>query len=93
MSDKIVTWYGAAWCGPCKKIRPQIQPYVEKLGAEFVYIDIDTGLDEQGNKHVIPDDILGVPTVDIIGADGQWKGRITPDQATQKLLYRKHLEA
>lgn len=93
MSNPQVKYFSAKWCGPCAKIRPQIEPYVKKLGADFVYIDVDTGLDEQGNKHVIPDDILGVPTVDITGADGQWKGRIPPDQATQKLLYRKYLEA
>lgn len=43
----LILKFGAAWCGPCKRIEPLVHDWVEKLpeNVQFCMIDIDECFD------------------------------------------------
>ena len=50
-------YYSAAWCAPCKKVRPWVDAVAAEFGAGVETVDI-------GQESV--EGILSVPTLDII---------------------------
>ena len=69
----IVNYFGATWCGPCKKAKPVIQSKEESLkvaGHEVVYWDID---DDEAEDMVERHDVQAVPTI-IITKGGETVG-------------------
>lgn len=50
-------YYSAAWCAPCKRVRPWVEAMAEEFGAELETVDI-------GKEPV--EGLLSVPTLDII---------------------------
>ena len=40
MDDVIIRYFGAAWCGPCKKYKP-VMKKIEKAGYPIMFHDID----------------------------------------------------
>ena len=50
MDDVIIRYFGATWCGPCKKIDPLIMQWYEKLNYEKItriVLDIDENIDQE----------------------------------------------
>jgi len=44
--QKVVAWFTASWCGPCKSITPHIQKLAESnKSVEFLKIDVDANQD------------------------------------------------
>ena len=44
--QRVVAWFTASWCGPCKAITPHIQKVSESnKSVDFVKIDIDENQD------------------------------------------------
>lgn len=59
-SDKpVVVDFSAAWCGPCKRMKPNIEQFSESAeDVKVVYADVD------GLQDILPDyDIVSVPTI------------------------------
>ena len=40
MDNVIIRYFGAAWCGPCKKYKP-VMKKIEKAGYPIMFHDID----------------------------------------------------
>lgn len=60
----------AAWCGPCRVVKPQIVSYAESRGMALEILDVDI----QGDLA----DAAGVrtvPTLDVVLPDGTLKAR------------------
>ena len=54
--SKKVYYHTAAWCAPCRNLKPKVRQAAEAAGAEFVEIDIDT------DQPMLPN-IMSIPTV------------------------------
>ena len=37
----VVAQFGAKWCSPCKAIQPFVRAETERMGADFLHIDIE----------------------------------------------------
>lgn len=60
MSKEII-YVGAAWCGPCKMLKPVINQVVEATGVDVHFYDADT------DKHICDHfKVTSVPTVIIV---------------------------
>ena len=69
----IVNYFGASWCGPCKKAKPFVQSKEAELknaGHEVVFWDID---EDESEDMVERYDVSGVPTL-IFVKDGELVG-------------------
>jgi thioredoxin-like negative regulator of GroEL len=64
--DMEVMLFSASWCGPCKVLKGQVVPELEKQGVTFNVIDID---DEANQELVAEHKVRGIPTM--ILPDGQ----------------------
>lgn len=53
---KNVYYHTAAWCAPCRNLKPKVQKVAEEAGAEFIEIDIDK------EEPMLPG-IMSIPTV------------------------------
>jgi thiol-disulfide isomerase/thioredoxin len=52
-----LVYVGAAWCGPCKVIKPKVQELCTRYGVQFTELDIDSIEDD------MKEDITKVPTL------------------------------
>jgi thioredoxin 1 len=71
----IVNYFGAKWCGPCKRAKPYIQGKEEELkgdGHEVIFWDID---DDESEDMCERYEISGVPAI-IFVKDGEVVGEI-----------------
>ena len=70
--DKVTfVKFGASWCMPCKKFEPAFDEVASQVSeADFVAVDIDSC--GQTAKDF---EVINVPTLVIIGKDGQVKAR------------------
>ena len=55
---KAVLYFGAKWCAPCKKLRPQVKRACEAAGIPFEFHDVDMEPDL-----ALAHDVRHVPTV------------------------------
>lgn len=74
----IFVKFTATWCGPCKKIKPLVDEYFDKMGDNImsIEIDIDESIDVYAffkKKKMVP----GVPTILCYHKDNQ---EIYPDE-------------
>jgi thioredoxin 1 len=78
---KVVYYFTADWCQPCKKTRPIVEELNrEQTTAGFQIIDVD-----MNNELVTNFGIRAVPTF-ILFEDGQEKGRLTGGQTRDNLI-------
>lgn len=57
--DKVVLYFGAEWCGPCKHLKPKVLNFLKKYpDLYFVDVDVDHS-DELATKY----NIQSVPQV------------------------------
>jgi thioredoxin 1 len=66
-SDKpVVVDFSAAWCGPCKRMKPNVEQFAESsVDVKVVYADVD------GLQDILPEyDIVSVPTI-VLFNDGK----------------------
>ena len=71
-SDKqrVVAWFTASWCGPCKSITPHIQKLSEtNQSVDFLKIDIDQNQDLAEEY-----DVASVPTFIL------WKDKVVAER-------------
>lgn len=67
-TDKpVVVDFGATWCGPCQKFKPNFAAVAKKYAnkANFVYVDVDKWQDLATEFNAPP-----IPKIVIIKADG-----------------------
>ncbi len=81
-SDKLVVLdFGAAWCGPCKRIAPIVEKFAadhaEKVDAAYVDIGVYPALAQKFG-------VMGVPTV-IVFEGGKEKKRFGANLSIQML--------
>jgi thioredoxin 1 len=78
----VLVDFSAPWCGPCKRLEPELQKLAERLGEGWQYyqINVDEAGELAGSLMV-----LGVPTV-ILFVDGQEKKRLSGYQPLSRLL-------
>lgn len=69
-------YYSAAWCAPCKRVRPWVDAVATKYGIPVEYVDVSDG----GAVG-----ILSVPTLDIVSGDETLK-RIVNWSGTKALM-------
>lgn len=78
---KVVYYFTADWCQPCKKTRPIVEELNrEQTTAGFQIIDVDVN-----HELVTNFGIRSVPTF-ILFEDGQEKGRLTGGQTRDNLI-------
>ena len=59
MSNSTVIQFHAEWCGPCKKVKPELTALIaETDGVDLVLVDI-----EQNTDLVAKYNVTGVPTI------------------------------
>jgi len=58
MSDQTIEFYGAEWCGDCRRA----QALLEHYGLEFRYHDVDAS-DEDKNRAI---EISGLPRIPVL---------------------------
>lgn len=79
----FVNYYTAAWCAPCKRLKPMAKKIAHEVGAEFVEIDVDR------EEWCVPEYVKGVPTI-IISDGFSILSTLSPDvvnpQALRKAL-------
>jgi thioredoxin 1 len=77
-----VVMYGAAWCGPCKALKPVFKDishgYLADMDVEFEFVDVDDDLDRARDAG-----IQSVPTLHAYSGDVLVK---TLNQRTKKGL-------
>lgn len=63
LNSKFLVYYGASWCGPCKKFLPIVSKFAEsnRLGVKCVKVDIDEF--EAADSDSDSDLVNSVPTV------------------------------
>jgi thioredoxin 1 len=81
--NKMVLYFTAAWCGPCKMFKPTVQAVSAETGVSINYIDVDQQQDT-AQKY----GISSVPTI-IVENDGNVvyrnSGVMSKPQLTQVL--------
>lgn len=63
-----VLYFGASWCGACKKLKPVIQKITNDI-VEYMYEDEQDIFKEYG--------VHALPTIIVIGKDGSEVGRLS----------------
>ena len=75
----FVNYYTAAWCAPCKRLKPMAKKIAREAGAEFAEIDVDR---EEG---YVPEYVKGVPTI-IISDGFKILSTLSPDMVNPQAL-------
>lgn len=85
----VMVEFGADWCGPCKRLEPELEKLESKWSDQIVmaHVNVDENPDLAAQFMV-----MGVPTVVLI-KDGDVKERITGFKPLPKLIeiFGKHL--
>ena len=75
-SDVVLIDFYAQWCGPCKRIAPQLEALAEELKETVAFYKVDVDVNEevvlQEGVKAMPTFILyksGERVLDIVGAD------------------------
>lgn len=75
-SDVVLIDFYAQWCGPCKRIAPQLEALAEELKGTVAFYKVDVDVNEevvlQEGVKAMPTFILyknGERVLDIVGAD------------------------
>ena len=84
MDNVIIRYFGAAWCGPCKKYKPVIKK-LEKAGYPISFHDVD-----QDPVLAESHKIQSVPQIKI-EVDGQVKETMVGIQPIEVLLGKIHI--
>lgn len=81
-AQPVLVDFSAPWCGPCKRLEPELEKLAEALGKDWQYyqVNVDEAGELAGSLM-----ILGVPTV-ISFVGGQEKKRISGYQPLSRLL-------
>lgn len=72
---KVLTYYTAPWCSPCKTLLPKVRKLTEELGVQLDVVDVDV------DPWHIPSHVKGVPTITVNDGD-QAVAHLSPDMAT-----------
>ena len=85
----VMVEFGADWCGPCKRLEPELEKLESQWSDRIVmgHINVDENPDLAAQFMV-----MGVPTV-VLFKDGDVKERITGFKPLPKLIeiFGKHL--
>jgi len=72
---KQLLYFTAPWCGPCQRIKPQIEQLLGQMPIRFIDVDRDkSAVDKYGVKNV--------PTVIMIDQQGNVMGRLVGGSIT-----------
>jgi thiol-disulfide isomerase/thioredoxin len=63
---KRVKVFSASWCGPCKLLKGEVLPSLEKEGWSVEIIDIDT---DEGQELSVKFGVRGIPTCFVYDGD------------------------
>ena len=72
MSKIQIHYLTAAWCAPCKALKPEAKKLAEQYGALFLEVDIDT----MSGPNYLGVPIQSAPTIFVI--EGDYVRRILP---------------
>lgn len=72
-----VKLFSAAWCQPCKALKPILQAQAQSLGYDLQVIDVE-------NESYKPYEIEGLPTV-VVEVDGNYHGMILAPVTASKI--------
>jgi thiol:disulfide interchange protein DsbD len=82
--------FTAEWCGACKELSRHTfaDPTVMREASRFVAVKVDATSDEDPAVDQIKDKyhVVGLPTVIMLGADGQERARITEFMPPEQFL-------
>ncbi len=81
--------FGAVWCGPCKRLEPELEKLQDIMGDKFSLGKLDV---DESSDLAVQYGVMSVPTL-ILFVDGQARQRVSGFQPIQRLidLFRAHL--
>lgn len=79
---KVVRYFSAPWCVPCKRLRPLVEKLCADRGVAFEFHNIESTPDFAAKN-----DVRGVPTVDLF-RDGSLVDRLNPGAPWRQIKER-----
>lgn len=83
---KKFIYFTAAWCGPCKVLKPKIQALAEELPIDI--LDVDTN-----KEAAVSYGIRNIPTIIAVDADGVVLEKMVGNAITVEALQEYYKEA
>ena len=74
--------FSAAWCGPCKTLKPVFEKVVTDNNYNATEVDIDDDTDDLVSKY----GIRNVPTIIITDDNGDMLGRLVGMQSAENIV-------
>lgn len=83
-----VQYYGAAWCGPCRTVKPRVKKLVKKYSLPFTEFDVDTD-----RSAVSTGNVSSVPVI-VICRKGKQIDRLTGSHSEKNIeaFFQKYLQ-
>ncbi len=78
----VLLEFGATWCGPCKRLEPELEKLAAGLGNKLQLAKLD--VDESANL-AVQFQVMSVPTL-ILFIQGQARQRLTGYQPKDRVL-------
>lgn len=78
----VMVEFGAAWCGPCKRMEPELEKLALKWQGRMrlVHMDVD-----ENSDLAVQMNVMSVPTV-ILFVDGEIRQRVMGYQPLERLV-------
>ncbi len=78
----VMVEFGAAWCGPCKRMEPELEKLALKWKGRMrlVHMDVD-----ENSDLAVQMNVMSVPTV-ILFVDGEIRQRVMGYQPLERLV-------
>ena len=74
--------FGAVWCGPCKRLEPELAKLQTRMGGKVIFGKIDV---DEASDLALRFMVFTLPTV-LLFVDGQLRQRVSGFQPIQRLL-------
>jgi len=80
--NPVIVDFGAAWCGPCKKVAPIIAALADELKGQADFYEVDAGVEPGlAQQHAV----MSLPTI-LMFKGGEVKERIIGVASKEKIL-------